>query len=248
MTLVSDIITDAYRESNLIPLVATPNTAQQTEALRRLNALFMSSIGNEIGDELTDINIGGDNDQSEFFTDDIVLDHVRMVLNLAEATTFLLDPNPYDGMRVAVVDSSGDLDLFNLILDGNGRNIEGAPTLTLSTSGTTAMWMYRADTGNWVRMEALETSDEMPFPIDFDDYFVIALALRLNPRYGQTITSESMEILKRQRTQIRARYRRRIKANAFNPLSTIHPWYKTGTWGFPSTSDQFDQGTLWPWS
>jgi hypothetical protein len=50
MTVASSIITDAYREGNIIPMGSTPNANQQTEALSRLNVILTSTIGNEVGD------------------------------------------------------------------------------------------------------------------------------------------------------------------------------------------------------
>lgn len=37
MALVSEIIKDAYREANLIPITQSPTLDEQTEALRLLN-------------------------------------------------------------------------------------------------------------------------------------------------------------------------------------------------------------------
>jgi hypothetical protein len=49
VTLASSIISDAYRESNLVPLVGTLTTAEQGEGLRLLNNLVLSVMGNEVG-------------------------------------------------------------------------------------------------------------------------------------------------------------------------------------------------------
>lgn len=237
MTLVSDIIKRAYRETNLIPLVADPSANQSSEALPLLNSLIMSAIGNEVGDELFEVNYGGDNDQSSYISD-WVPDNARLVLNLSAAVTLTLDPYPYEGQRLGVVDAGSNLNTYNLTLDGNGRNIEGAATLVLSTDDTYSQWMYRSDTGNWVKIESLDTTDEMPFPIEFDDYFAIMLAIRLNPRYGQELNTQSFEALKRYRSQIRARYRNR---NA-NPQLDLGLWYPDRKW---FSNDDFDAGRGW---
>lgn len=207
MSLASDIITAAYRESNLVPIVSTPSTAENTEGLRLLNNLILSTIGSEAGQELRDLNIGGEFDQSDF-TSNGVPDNARLILNLAAAKTLELDPQPYEGQRIAVADAGNNLTTHNLTLDGNGRRIEAAATLVLATSGMSRQWMYRADTANWVRLTGLIAADEMPFPQDFDDYFIVSLALRLNPRHGRQLAQESIAALDRQRGQIRARYRK----------------------------------------
>lgn len=242
MTLVSQIITDAYRESNIIPLGASPNTNQDAEALRRLNVIVLSTIGNEAGDELIDINIGGEFDQADMFPD-FVPENARLVLNLEEATELNLHPHPYDGMRLALIDVGSNLATYNLTLNGNGRNIEGASTLVLSTDDVSFQWMYRADLGNWVLLTELETSDELPFPLEFDDYFVTYLATRLNPKYGQILPPESYAALQRMRSQIRARYRVRPQLE-FDFLQTIHPdWYGNRY----SNDRSFQLGSFYPW-
>jgi hypothetical protein len=239
MTLVSSIITDAYRETNIIPMAGSPSTAQSTEALGRLNNLIQSVMGFEVGEDLTDLNYGGDYDQSTLIRD-WVPDDARLVLNLTAAVTLQLDPTPYEGQRVAVVDAGSNLATYNLILDGNGRNIEGAATLTLNTDDTTKHWMYRADTGNWVLIETLETTDQMPFPAEFDDFFITMLAMRINPRYGQSLAPETMERLRNTRSKIRARYSKRRYDVVTDPGLVRREYY-----GFDS--NLFSSGRVWPW-
>jgi hypothetical protein len=205
MTLVSDIIANAYRESNLIPIGSSPTTAQSDEALSRLNSIVLSSIGNEIGDKLNDLNVEGPYDES-FALIEFVKSNARLILNLTAPKTVYLDPDPYEGQRFGVVDAAGNLNTHNLTLDGNGRNIEGNSTLVLSTNDTASHWLYRADTANWVKISGLLTSDQMPFPEEFDDYFITMLALRINPRYGQELRAETLETMRRSKRQIRSRY------------------------------------------
>lgn len=208
MTLASTIIQKAYRESNLIPIGASPSANQSTEALDHLNAILLSSVGFEAGDELTDFNYGGDSefDQADYFTE-WVDDNVRLVLNLSAAATIELDPRPYEGQRFAIVDAGNTLDTFNLTIDPNGRKIEGAATLVLSTEGINRQWLYRGDTANWVRITSLATSDDMPFPEEYDPFYIIMLAARINPSYGQSISPETAKMLGRAKTSLQARYR-----------------------------------------
>jgi hypothetical protein len=210
MTLVSSIIKRAYRKTNLIPLVGTPNANQTTEALEMLNSLVLSCVGNEAGDELIPLNFGGgfsEHDQSEV-CDQWVPVNTRLILNLSAADAVDLDPYPYEGQRLSVMDMGGNLATYNFTLNGNGHLIEGASTLVLSTDDLSAQWMYRPDAG-WVRIEELEAADNMPFPVEFDMYFVISLALQLNPQYGQQLTAEDSAMLSRTRSQLRSRYRNR---------------------------------------
>lgn len=205
MTLASSIINSAYRETNIIPLGATASTNQSTETLPRLNSLLLSVVGNEVGDSLNDINIGGDYDQSNWCSP-YVPDDARLILNLDSVESFLLDPHPYEGQRLSFKDVGGNLATYNVTLDGNGRTIEGSATLTLNINSDARQWLYRADTANWVKITSLALSDSMPFPEEFDDFFITMLAMRINPAYGQTLSQATIEVLKRTRSQLRARY------------------------------------------
>ena len=64
MTTVSQLITDAYRESNLIAVNSSPTSPEQTEALRLLNRVVKSLFGNEMGDPLDTIPLGKGNTQT----------------------------------------------------------------------------------------------------------------------------------------------------------------------------------------
>lgn len=243
MALVSDIITDAYRETNLIPMGSTPNSNQITEALNRLNPLVLSTVGFEAGEDLEDLNVGGSYDQSSLINTWLP-DNTRLLLNLTEPVSYDLDPYPYEGQRLAFVDAGNNLSTNNVTLNGNGRNIEGAASLVLSTNGDARQWMYRADTGNWIKITTLASGDTMPFPTEFDDYFVTMLALRLNPRYGQSITPETLKILARAKSVLQSRY------NPQREIESDVPYrYLAGNkQQFYSVSgDDFDKGKPWPW-
>lgn len=211
MTLVSSIIDQAYRETNIIPLDTSASAAQSAAALLHLNPILLSSVGREAGDELTDLNYGGEGrfDQSSY-VNEWVEDDTRLVLNLTAAATVKLDPRPYEGQRFAIVDAGNTMDTYNLTIDPNGRKIEGSPSdLVLSTEGIDRQWMYRGDKGGWVRIASLATSDEMPFPVEYDPYFIIMLAARLNPAYGQALAPETVKMLGRAKSALNARYRKK---------------------------------------
>jgi hypothetical protein len=241
MTLVSSIIRDAYRETNLIPLVSDPNATQITEALGRLNPLILDTVGFEAGDELKGLNYGGEFDQSSYI-DQWLPDDIRLVLNLTTATSVDADPFPYEGQRLAIVDVGSNLATFNLTINGNGHLIEAATSVVLNTDDLARQWMYRADTANWVRIASLATSDEMPFPTEFDDYFIIMLASRLNPRYGQALAPETVRMLSRTRNMLRARYRCR-KTYAPTDPGLVKP---EDDYFYSSPQDSFNLGYYYP--
>lgn len=207
MATATETIDSAYRESNLIAVGASASTAQQAEALPLLNSIILSAVGNDAGQELADITIGGTYDQSEVVRT-YIPENARLALNLSGGMTFNLHPRPYDGQRVALVDAAGNLATNNVTLDGNGRMIEGTATLTLNTDGESRQWLYRADLGDWVRLTSLVAADDLPFPTEFDDYFAILLALRLNPRHGRELTQSSGVWLETTAKRLEARYRR----------------------------------------
>lgn len=212
MTVVSSIIQQALRETNVIPVAANPNPNEATEALARLQSLVLSVLGNEAGYVLEDWNIanattilkpsGFVQDPTDFY----VPPQARLVCNLTIATVLDLDPQPQDGQRVSVNDALLNFATRNLTLDGNGRLIEGATTKVLSTNGQATQWIYRADLANWVVVDPLADDSEMPFPGEFDDYFITMLAMRLNPRFGRTLDQQSRDRLMQQRDQMILRY------------------------------------------
>ncbi len=143
----------------------------------------------------------------------------RLICNLVAASTFNLDPQPQDGQRLSVVDAASNFDTLNLTLNGNGRLIEGSPTLVIDDAGAQLQWVYRSDLGNWVPVAPLDDADEMPFPSDFDDYFIIMLSQRLDPRYGETMKPESADRLASQKVQLATRYNQSKLRQAALPVN-----------------------------
>jgi hypothetical protein len=207
MTTASSIITAAFRKSNLIAKVSTLDATELAEGLALLNPILLSAVGFEAGEDLADLNIGGTYDQSAYCSTWIPA-NVRLILNQSGARTLNLHPSPYEGQRLAIADAAGNLATYNLTLSGNGRTIEGATSLILSTNGDSRQWLYRADTANWVKMTSLATSDSMPFPVEFDTYFITRLAIELNPQYGGETAKETLDAMQRIERKLRARYRK----------------------------------------
>lgn len=213
MTLISSIITDAYREANIIPLRKVPNTDQVAEALRLYNGNIRAIYGDDAGEGLTDWPLGTFNYESPNYGvpyTPYVVEHPsinrRLIATNTEAKTIYLTPFPQDGARMGIADPFSRLATVPVTLDANGRTIEGSATLLLDTDGLFREWLYRADLAEWKRISALTEGDENPFPDDFDNFFIIGLALRLNPRYGRTIDDQSAMVFKAERRKFIARY------------------------------------------
>lgn len=215
MTTVAEIITDAYRLGNTTALGQTPSAAQQTEALRYLQRLVKSVFGLEVGENLAEFPVGNSGYSRPAgypgFQDTpsgnwVIPKNIRMMLNNTKALTLYLHPAPDDGTRVAVLDVKGSLATNPVTINGNGRNIDGSTSTLLNTNNLSVSYMYRADLGNWVKYASLALVDTFPFPEEFDDFFIIMLAMRLNPAYGRTIDDQARVFLNRARNQMRSRY------------------------------------------
>lgn len=223
MTLVSEIISDAYRLSNITRIGSNPTSAQETEGLRYLNRIVKAVFGYEVGEPFIPFPIGdnGITRPSEYpgwtntpSGDWFVPKNIRVMLNLSAPVDLYLHPEPDDGSRFAALDVIGNLSTNNVTIHGNGRLIEGATTLTLDTDSYNAEWFYRADTGNWVKYADLTTTDTFPFPTEFDDYFVITLAIRLNPAYGAGLDPQSQIIYNRAKGHLTSRYYQKIEVGS----------------------------------
>lgn len=259
MTLVSEIITDAFRQSNLIALGVTPTSDRQTEALRYLNRIVKSTLGNEVGDELTAFPIGSEDIEkpsgypwwntvpdNEWF----VPQNTRLMCNLGESLSVYLHPTPDDGCRFAIIDVAQSFGTYPITLYGNGRLIEGSPTLGLNTAGTDIEWFYRADTATWNRYSPLILTDTFPFPTEFDDFFITMLCMRLNPSYGVQMDQQTASSFSRARGQIQARYRQ-IEPQAVDSallrlsrMSADRIEYNESYWIY-NPSAMFDKGRSW---
>lgn len=215
MTTVTSIITDALRETNLIALGVAPTTAQRDEAFRRLQSIVSSCLGNEAGENLNPMPLGQNDINSPqgypWYANELpgnvfIQTNTRIMANLTGPGLINLHPIPHDGARMGVVDVSGNFATNPLTIRGNGRKIDGADQVVLSVNSTAKTWVYREDVGNWVTAVPLVLEGEMPWPAEFDDMFIIMLAMRLNPRYGQVINPASVSALQDVTTKFTARY------------------------------------------
>lgn len=213
MTLISSLITDAFREGNVLPLGKAPTANQLAEALRLYNQNVKSIYGSDAGEPLNDWPLGIFGVDEPGFTDPrspqcIAYPSInrRLLVNNTAAMTVYLTPYPQDGARMGIADQYGRLAAVPVTLDANGRIIEGAATKVLNVNGTFQEWFYRADLGQWVKLTDLLSTDQNPFPDEFDAFFYIGLALRINPRYGREMDAQTSLVYKAQRNQFIARY------------------------------------------
>lgn len=243
MTTVLEIIRDAYRESNLIALGDVPSADQLDEGLTLLKRYRLSVYGTEAGEQLDPMPIGRHNiqrpqgypwyDQVPDNTNWFVPANVRLYLNLEFAQIVYLSPNPMDGTRFAFRDESDNLSTYNFTVRGNGRQIDDQTELTFSTDGDAREYFYRSDLSGWKVIDPLTPYDDWPFPEEFDDMFVIGLAMRLNPRNVIQTAPESVAAYKRLLLMFEARYRQSCEVGSELALlrtpGTKYRYYADGT-------------------
>jgi hypothetical protein len=129
---------------------------------------------------------------------------------------------------MAIADPFGRLASVPVTLDANGRTIEGAPTILLDTDGLYAEWFYRADLGNWMRLVGVVETDEMPFPAEFDLFFIMLLAMRINPRYGRAMDAQSQVMYQSERRKFVSRYLQSMPLEILDDISW--PFMSTQTY------------------
>lgn len=243
MTTARDIVTQALREGGILALGETLEAESLAEGLQRLNVLIRGMIGFDLGENLTVLNIGTeglvtseaiDEDYDDPLSSSYVPGNVFLHANLTGAKTLYLDPNPEDGARLAVLDLSGNFSTRPLTLDANGKKIETAKTVSLNTDNYSGEWFYRKDLGTWMKVSDLAASDTVPFPMEFDDYLVTSLAMRLSRRYGQEMLPETMSAMQRAGKMFKARYsttREKSSELALQKIRPDHIW-DTSTFDF----------------
>lgn len=215
MTTVASIIQSALRETNLIPLGVTPTDEQLAEGFTLLSTIVASVLGNEAGENLNPMPLGQNEIMSpsgypwwsnELPGNVFLPTNMRIMCNLTGPGNVNFHPRPHDGARMGVVDISQNFSEFPLTIYGNGRSIEGEADMVYDTDGLIREWLYREDLGNWVVVVPLDADGDMPWPTEFDSMFIIMLALRLNPRYGQIMHPASMQVLTSTMKKFSARY------------------------------------------
>lgn len=203
-----DVIRLAYREAALRPIGSSSTPEEQVEGLYRLNSFISQLFGVEIGEVLRDWAVPGfqrtaprdanyqnlgfpDNlsdfnqsPESVFSNNDKDISQYppinsRLIVRVSKPMTVWFPQFPQDGARMSWVDNGSTPITGTTTIDANGRRIEGALTLTLAPTTSTKTWLYRADLANWIELKPLDIYDETPLPVEFDDLFVVGLAVRL---------------------------------------------------------------------
>lgn len=213
MSTLSEIIQRAFRESQILDIDRQPSTAQSAEALQMLQGIIarctrpatvpiwlgnLGAIREQKGTVFRDFN--------PFIGKRAVPQDCFVNLLLDTATEILLPPSPGDGARLTFIDVAGTLADNPLTIQGNGNLVAGSTLQVLSTNSQIYSLMFRRDIANWQVVSTLAATDQMPFPMEFDDMFVIELAIRINPRYGKEISGITSEMYQMMRSRFIGRY------------------------------------------
>lgn len=242
MTTVSQLITDAYQYNNIVALSVIPNAAEQAKALRYLNRIFRSVFGNELGDVLNSWTLSdtgikpsvADSHSLKYYSPFKPDLNTRVVANVTSSVTLTLPTYPTSGARFALQDASKNLATYPLTVNANGRLIEGAATVTVSTNGANLEWFFRDDIGTWVKVSDLALTDDFPLPVEFEEYFIMMLAMRLGASEDIDLNNQLVFVLKDVTKKFKARYRQTtemgLDAGIIN--LTSNPYGHTGTLRF----------------
>ncbi len=237
-----DIVRDAYREGNLVPLDATTGipvttAGQDTEGLALLNRFIASLLGFELGEFALDWPVPpsttspiparypilpkGTNLKSDQWP--YPPGNVQIITSLVSEPTIYLTQDPDDGARIQF-SNIGDASTYNLTIDGNGRLVNGAATV-VATPGTLdgQIWLYRADLSDWVAYATLTETDESPFPTIYDDLLSAATFMRLAPRYGRSVSNETAQTFARLMKRMKTQYRQRMPEPSDDPNGFFLP-------------------------
>lgn len=215
--LASEIIEQALRESNTIPLGRAPTDTQKAESLPRLNNYIDGLFGTKLGEFIMDWPVpprqtSPVNARWPLSPADTKLprnvwpylpNNVRIVNSVDSPTTIYLPRKPNDGSRVGFADVGATA---NLTINANGRFIEGGPSVILAAASDATEWFYRADLGSWQKRAPLTLDDPSPLPVEFDDLLITGLALRLGPRYGQEPTRATAQTNMAMERRLKQRY------------------------------------------
>lgn len=224
MATLSDLIRDALRENNIIARNATPTDLQFAEGLLVFQQMIDGWYGMLVGEFMEDWPVPPiqtapsfarypllpADDQRTTDQQPYPPSNVRLLTASTAPNTIYFQWQPAPGAGVALVNIKQDFVACPLTLDGNGRLINGAPTLVINTVQTTPRrWFFREDIANWLEITDLALTSLSPFAPDLDDFMKIALAVRLGPRYGVAIDTVTGGVFKTGINTMMARYKQK---------------------------------------
>lgn len=253
MATLRKIITDAYRESGIIQKGTVPDADQMQEGLDKLLMIIENMFGQEVGGDYIDINYGDDGVANSYSIDsnrEVHIDHsfvrpsYRLLVNSVSPKTVYLDPAPYEGARFSVIDVGQNFTTAPFTVNADTRRIEGQQQITLNTDGAVVSWFYRADLGEWTKLSPLNLDSDSPFPSQFDDLFMMKLAMRLHPRYLVQTAQETAMAYRELNRKFRTRYSTSQEVSSESALYRLraHRYYD---YYLDDSSIRFNRGIIY---
>lgn len=249
MLTASEIVKEAFREGNLVPLdaetgipVTTPG--QDAEGLKILNRFIGSLYGMELGEFAQDWTVPPSQTspvparfpirpKSEALPSDVwpyPPGNVRVITKLVADTTLYLPQSPDDGARIELVNVGG-VTGFSLTFDANGRLVRGAETSTDTDDAWNGVkLLYRADLSDWTAIVDLTADVVSPLPSVYDDLLSLGTFIRLAPRYGSNVTPEHQNTYSRLMKRIKTQYRQVVPMPSQKPQPFSTPASQQPNW------------------
>lgn len=256
MTQVADIIEKAFFEAGLTTDLQHATPTQTANAMDTLAGIISLQYGTNVGEIFQPWplgNYGRSADARQVLSGNILVmppANSMLIATNEGALTVYLPVNPSPGSRFGIVDPYSRLAANPVTLDGNGHAIESGQSVLLDTDATNRQWLYRDDLGAWARVTPLLITDDMPFPSDFDQMFIILLAMRLSIPYGQNQSQLQLSFLKGMSQQFQARYTQslplQINPEIAFPTAQSYENFAGGWWG--NSTEAWNQGLDgWVW-
>lgn len=184
MTLtVRDVIKQGNRMLGALATGDDPSADELNDALLAYNTMTRALHGTMIGPRLS----------PQSFTATGQAENGGMYeAYLAGAATLTAPLNPRNGARFGAVDAKLGFATNNLTVAPNGRLIEGAvASLVLAVAGTTRVWFFDGDTGNWIREADAATVDvNPPYPDRLNAYLPAMFAVYMASQFGTDIRQD----------------------------------------------------------
>jgi hypothetical protein len=209
---VRDVIKRANRLMGALATGDDPTADELNDALISYNSMVRSMFGTVLGPRLSSLTAALS----------ITAEPGGLYQVGSAAVTITLPAQPRSGARVGVNDANLGLSSNVCTVNRNGRLLEGAAAnLTLNTNGTSRVWFYRGDTGNWVR-EADALIDDIPyFPDPLIAYLPDMLAVYVSGEYGSDIRPDTVAKALEGRQAFARTYSRRGRNQADAPVGVL---------------------------
>lgn len=211
------VIARAFRLLGTLAGGDVPGANDAADALSAFNAMKRAWFGTLIGPRLTSIGLSGMSGQAENGGEYAI-----------PANTFVLSApsNPRPGDRFGVVDVNASFSAMTpCSILRNDRLLIGLPAnIVLSTSGQTARFWYRGDTGNWIQEADTPTlTSALEFPDPIIAYMPYMLAVAMAGEFSADLTAEIEGANLEGRAVLARTYGRRGRAQPEGPLGLGAP-------------------------